>query len=306
MAGVLYIAGYGRSGSTVLDIVLGNHPAVFGAGELTNFFEEWLRGGMCSCGNLYPECVFWQEVMEHLRSVIPEMTPSLAAQVTRRLESAVSLKRSLTGSNASDRQFYGQLWRAMMSAMARVSGKNIIVDSSKSTRASSRRALCLTRLCGLDLRAIHLVRDPRATMWSFLRGSNVKLERGQPAALRGGATRALIGWGMTNLSVHIQEITHPQLKVYRLRYEDFVRAPVQELHKLGVFLDMDLGPVEELIVNRCALHPGHGVAGNRVRRQRPVRLEPDEAWKTLLPAYARKLAWLTWPLAYKYGYDVLQ
>ncbi|MDH7486879.1 MAG: sulfotransferase [Anaerolineae bacterium] len=306
MAEVLYIAGYGRSGSTVLDVLLGNHPAMFGAGELTNFFEEWLRGGLCSCGNLYPECVFWQEVMNHLHSVIPGMNPSVAAQVTRRLESTLTWKRSLTGSNVSDRQFYGQLWGAMIAAIAQVSGKSIIVDSSKSTRASARRALCLTRLCGLDVKAIHLVRDPRATMWSLLRGSNVKLERGQPAALRGGVARALIGWGITNLSVHLQEIIHPQLKVYRLRYEDLVSDPVQELHKLGAFLDMDLGPVEELIVNGCALHPGHGVAGNRVRRQGPVRLKPDEAWKTLLPAYARKLAWLTWPLAYRYGYDVLQ
>ena len=32
---VLYFAGYGRSGTTVLDIALGQHPAVIGSGEIS-------------------------------------------------------------------------------------------------------------------------------------------------------------------------------------------------------------------------------------------------------------------------------
>ena len=39
---VLYIAGYGRSGSTVLDMLLGTHPRIIGGGELTHLFHHSL------------------------------------------------------------------------------------------------------------------------------------------------------------------------------------------------------------------------------------------------------------------------
>lgn len=48
MTEVFYIAGYGRSGSTVLDMLLGMHPAILGMGELTHVFEYWLGDETCS------------------------------------------------------------------------------------------------------------------------------------------------------------------------------------------------------------------------------------------------------------------
>ena len=40
---IIYIAGYGRSGSTVLDIMLGDHPRIFSGGELTYLFDDYKR-----------------------------------------------------------------------------------------------------------------------------------------------------------------------------------------------------------------------------------------------------------------------
>ena len=34
---IIYVAGYGRSGSTLLDMMLASHPAVFGAGEMSTY-----------------------------------------------------------------------------------------------------------------------------------------------------------------------------------------------------------------------------------------------------------------------------
>ena len=41
MREIIYIAGYGRSGSTILDISLGQHDDIMGMGEFTNIFIEW-------------------------------------------------------------------------------------------------------------------------------------------------------------------------------------------------------------------------------------------------------------------------
>ena len=61
---VLLIIGYGHSGTTILDMVLGSAEGSFSCGELTyitrnQFFEEY-----CSCGSVIRECPFWSVVFE--------------------------------------------------------------------------------------------------------------------------------------------------------------------------------------------------------------------------------------------------
>ncbi len=305
MPAIIYIAGSGRSGSTLLDVLLGNHPLVFGAGELASFFLEWSRGGQCTCGQNYPDCPFWGKVIERLYADFPDLTPLEAEKISRRIESLSGPWRSPADSQAHNCELYGKLWRAMMVSISQESGKNIIVDSSKSSRPVLRRTLTLTKFGGFELKVLHLVRDPRALMWSALRGSNRLLERGQQVTFQGGLHRALIGWGIANAAVHITQAANAQLCVLRLRYEDLVADPTQTLRYLSDFLKLDLEPVIDLVANQRPLVSGHGVGGNRMRRGGPVRLTADEEWKEALPKYARILAPLSWPLAHKYGYDVL-
>lgn len=82
---VLKITGLGRSGSTILDVVLGNHPDIESVGEASNLIRNgWisreslrgipkdrLRRPTCTCGKrldvLYVDapdeaCPFWSSV----------------------------------------------------------------------------------------------------------------------------------------------------------------------------------------------------------------------------------------------------
>ncbi len=82
---VLYITGAGRSGSTILDIVLGNHPDIESTGELSNLVRNGWIGGeslkgierkrvrvpICTCGrrtdipdveDAAEACPFWSSV----------------------------------------------------------------------------------------------------------------------------------------------------------------------------------------------------------------------------------------------------
>ena len=62
-ARVLFIGGWGRSGSTLLDRVLGHVPGVVSLGEVR---EIWVRGVIedrpCGCDRPFSECPFWTEV----------------------------------------------------------------------------------------------------------------------------------------------------------------------------------------------------------------------------------------------------
>ena len=64
---VLYIAGDGRSGSTLLNIALGNHERVLAMGELCNLHRFVLgQSNWCSCGVPVSDCGFWQSVDQRL------------------------------------------------------------------------------------------------------------------------------------------------------------------------------------------------------------------------------------------------
>ncbi|MGH2812195.1 MAG: hypothetical protein ACRDI1_05730, partial [Actinomycetota bacterium] len=60
---VLYIGGAGRSGSTLLDLMLGQLPGFFAAGELKYVWDRGLlRNELCGCGSSFRECPFWTAV----------------------------------------------------------------------------------------------------------------------------------------------------------------------------------------------------------------------------------------------------
>ncbi len=60
---VIALLGYGRSGSTLLDVLLGQHPNVAGVGELVQLHREgWQLNNYCACGARAGDCSFWAEV----------------------------------------------------------------------------------------------------------------------------------------------------------------------------------------------------------------------------------------------------
>src|SRR4051812_48764894 len=60
---VLYVGGSGRSGTTLLDRMLGQVPGVWSTGELARVWDNGLRDNeLCGCGEPFWECAFWREV----------------------------------------------------------------------------------------------------------------------------------------------------------------------------------------------------------------------------------------------------
>jgi hypothetical protein len=301
------VTGYGRSGSTLLDVLLGRHPSIFGSGEFTSFFGDWAAGRRCACGERYTDCQLWSAAIRDLEAAIPGLEPAQAAKVTRRVEGQKLGSARSADRLDRDREEYGRLWGTTIDAIHRESGRSLIVDSSKSSRTVVRRAEALSIGAGCDVRLIHLVRDPRAVMWSALRAIRNSTRTSDDGWRRnrwGGAFRALLGWAHANASAERTAAALPSAPVIRVRYEDLVRDPQHELERLGGFLGFDLGSVSTAISEGALFDPGHGVSGNSMRRAGPVRLAPDEEWREALPRYARLITACVRPMARKYGYQV--
>jgi hypothetical protein len=293
---IIYIAGYGRSGSTLLDVLLGNHPMIFSAGELTNFFNEYALNKNCSCGRTYNNCQMWSQIVRRFLEENCDTDLNIADEITKKNERILRFKRN--------DGIYCKIWNSAVRAILQQSNTSIIVDSSKTTRVTFRR-VPLFKKCGFHVSVIHLVRDPRAVMWSIKRGSNRLLEAGEKANLLGGMLRGLLGWIVSNLLFECTKLIHkpPCLIV---RYEDLVGFPARELNRIGRFTGIDMQSVIDRISKGDQFNPGHGVSGNRMRRKGAVRIMKDSQWREVLPLWGRFLALLSLPLANRYGYNLFR
>lgn len=68
MLKIIYVGGYGRSGSTALDIFMGLNSEARSMGELCNFHHAVRGGNKCSCGQEVRDCEFWGPVSQAVGS----------------------------------------------------------------------------------------------------------------------------------------------------------------------------------------------------------------------------------------------
>lgn len=309
MTTVLYIAGYGRSGSTVLDTILGNHPDVFGAGELDLFLSEIANGGICTCGETYLDCPLWGNVTGDVFD-----SEDIAAEAERLSADFCGLEAGLrrgspTGPDADRARRYGTFWHSVFSSICAHGTTSVVVDSSKSAVGTAQRLHELTLRADVDLRVLHLVRDPRAVLYSsWIRGNNVALEHDEqtvPPSVR-GLLRPLVGWLAANLAVTLSAMRLADLPVLRVRYEDLVDNPARTLASIGAFADIDLAGLGHRLDDGDLVSSGHGVAGNRMRRSGAIRLRSDTEWVAESPRLAKFAGPLFAPAAAAYGYSTMR
>lgn len=299
--GVLYVLGYGHSGSTVLNIALGQHPDLFGAGELCLLSRAWRNGEYCSCGTVIAECPTWGAVVEAWRARSAGDPIAVQSSIQRAVERAglpFGPRRNASGGLFGD---YAALMRDLVASVREVTGKRWVVDSSK--RAG--RAWALAQVPGLDVRAVHLVRDGRGVAWSLLRSLEKNAASGVQRAKRPKpAARTSLAWAGANVAAEAVRRRLGGGRSVRLRYEDFVNDPGEALGAIGTITGVDFAEVAHGLRAGLALDPGHVVAGNRVRMAGPLVLRYDREWRARLPAVQRRVAGLMcWPLLRHYGYD---
>ncbi len=291
---VIYIGGYGRSGSTLLDVVLSGHPEVFGGGELNQLFEVWMSGGFCSCGELISNCVFWRRVLDDLFDRLKGMDVSKAAQITRQNENYWR--------TTQDSLEYTKLWGNLFAIIAHRSKCFVIVDSSKTTRLSYHRPGNLMEIYSCRFHMFHLVRDIHSVLQSVASGSNRKLEAGlgQPVLL-GGRLRGLIGWLWANHCVEkIEQNGAGCNSVELLRFEDFLSDPASLISRVFHAVDLRPDKVISIIANNQLFDPGHGVAGNRMRRSGAIQFMPKQNLVKSFPLVTKLLGFLAQPMSQRY------
>lgn len=297
---VLYIMGEGRSGSTLLDILLSCHEEVVGAGELWGFFTENPDiTGRCSCGQQVRNCELWSKVRDVYLSKLVGRSLREVHNTRTEHDRLRRLPLKLTGAMGSGFKDYCSDMTMIFDTLREVGDRSTVIDSSKQIT----RSLNLLRCPELEVFLIHLVRDGRGVLWSRMRDleRNPQLKR---PLWRIEPFFSIVAWTVKNtLAQAVGE--RAKGKYILVRYEDLMSRPAVVLEEIGELCGLDMSVVSAQLTGDQAILPGHQIGGNELVRlgNRRVRLNPDYEWTRLLPRRSRALFFLGagW-LARKYGY----
>ncbi len=300
MKNIIYIAGYGRSGSTLLERILGSNDYLFGLGEVKFIFDSLINGNsFCSCGKKVQNCDYWGKVIKETGLEDNDVIKGFE-KMRKESEYFHTLIFKLFN---SDQKRYIKLIDDLYNNIIKYASPETkyIIDSSKTARDSFFRPFILSK--EFNVKIIHLIRDGRGCMWSNIKGSNRKMEKGLDPNLKFPSLRTSISWTLANLSPHLYYMTHKRDNYIRVKYENLVEYPKKTLEDIGDYLSVDLTEQINMLENQKVIPLGHQLAGNRLRKKRKIILKNDNEWKEKLNLYNRVIFGLfSWPLALKYNY----
>ncbi|WP_008314336.1 sulfotransferase [Leptolyngbya sp. PCC 6406] len=235
---VAFIVSSGHSGSSLLALILGSNPACFSAGELVGLPNRYRKSKPLDCVNMTSD--FWEntfgiEGIERLAAVLGDtrINPYIPLRFEKKL-------RSFIGKN--------EIFNPYSYMFSKLSMKDVFVDSSKSRHWVQKRLDAQEFKSGkLQGKLIHLVRDGRAVINSFLRKYG--------------------HWGMEKAAHDWVRKTQDRLKFFdsfdsgskiQIRYEELASDPHRVTQELCEFLDMSFMPS----MLEYWKHDHHDISGN--------------------------------------------
>jgi hypothetical protein len=194
----------------------------------------------------------------------------------------------------------GEALGPLYGAVRRRTGCRVLVDSSK---LPSYGAL-LDALPGVELYVVHLVRDPRATAWSWLRRKPLPDTAAPRLMQRQPPGKSAAMWMVWNLAAALLWSGRP--RYLRLRYEDVIRRPEEAVRRIARLVGESPASLPFPVPGSVALAPTHSVAGNPSRLTTgEVRLRLDDEWSSRLrPRHKLVVTLATWPLLLHYRYRI--
>lgn len=256
---VVYVAGNGHSGSTLLDIMLGNGEHCFSVGELSFIVRRGLDQEYCSCESKIAECDFWSKVFEFWLKNSPISFAQYSLQRHKYERNAVFLR---TWFNlffpSNDFKNYKSATAALFEAIHHVSGAKVIIDSSKSPQ----RIAVLKGI--LDLQVIHLCREFKGVLNSAKHAMKMDITKGIEADSHSRRThKTLIDWLVTNV---LCELFVVGVNSKKLKYKDYIKNP-------ECFKDFDAA--FENVYQKRAFSTAHMLAGNHIRLSKGIVIDKN-------------------------------
>ena len=295
---LVYVASIGRSGSTLLESMLGAHSQMATTGEVHLWPHEILQGGVrpCGSGKFVQEDPFWIE-MRRRADPLTQPHPQIhffrekhnAGRTLRRERLSDFQPRPLAEDVRQMVRQYGEnnyhLFNTFIDLVEETVGRRPewVVDASKDPY----RLLWFLRSGLFNIKVFHLVKNPSGFVYSV---TKEWLESDDP--LRDMkrlyfTARQSMAWVIQNqLFSKIASNYLDQSNYLLIQYEELASHPKQTFRRV---CDMIGCPYEEAAVDHFREGSQFTIAGNPMRYDnRGIFL--DEKWKTRLPQSSRRVA----------------
>jgi hypothetical protein len=261
---IIYIMGPGRSGSTILEVLLINSPGIMGVGEITHVVRDgFMNDVVCSCGKRTSTCAFWSKVRASVNWDQKEVSSFVNLFRSVEWHSKFPLVAFGLVSEATIKK-YNQVNRKLFEAAMAVSGESVIVDSSK----YAGRGLALARSFPGKVKVICLTRCPAGLIYSFQ-----KVDAGDQKPKSIIPTVIYYLYVMFCLRVVAWQLGSNVLAV---QYDELIKDAVGTLGKIEKWSGIELAVTKQKLVQDALLDVGHIVTGNRMRTKGPVRFRPSQ------------------------------
>lgn len=259
---ILYIAGYGHSGSTILEMLLSCPKGVIGFGELSDIGKKDTK----KIDDNIQKKVLCEPYYHRIKQKLEDINESWESTID-----IVHCEHLFSKKKPQEKSRYRRYWSAFFYAAAEAGEytEATFVDSSKSAVSRALRPILLKEIKNLEVTCVHLFRNPSPIL------TKMRKKEKRNGWINGEFIPVAISayhWLFSNLwPIYAARYCDNYV---RLSYEKLCDDPTTTLSNLGSRIGLDMSdPIHKIKQNKplprtCAL------AGNRLLFQKETRFQP--------------------------------
>jgi hypothetical protein len=258
---ILYIAGCGRSGTTILGFVFGNMARAVDLGEVLDVIK--FKGRPNGFGPETPNHQFWEGVIRDVQEELGGLDYVKLAALQSRLDTHWAVLKLRLGWRppAAELTEYRRFLRVLYDRLQADERFDVLIDSSKYPS----RLDHLRHIYPDDrVRVLHVVRDPIDLARAFRNPEQSQPKSFGETLLYAFAVNTLVAWVSRGLGCG---------RYVRMQYEAFVARPEHQVRQVADAFGLDALQAIHRISAGEPLLRGFIFNGNRMRTQATVRLE---------------------------------
>lgn len=272
---IIYIAGDGRSGSTLLDSILSNIDGSLSVGECHRFWIRFYEGEThCACGKMITDCELWSDVDIQLRERFDDYAPEQFKKRVIEIQQYRNFKKIPVLVASQEWQSFCEQVKAFYEIIASHAKNKVIIDSSKSISW----AYFLEQLAFSEIYIIHLERNLPSVANSW-RKKILLPEYSSKEVYMPVKSILLSTKSWVKIKVMAKRLKRADHYLF-VSYEKLCKQPDLWLKKIKSFVNEDLN------LEHLQMLPTHAIGGNpmRAKNNDAIRIEPQkDRFKNLNP-----------------------
>jgi len=272
---LVYIAGGGHSGTTIIDLLISSSEEVFTIGE-GKFYDKYIENedgqGLCTCKERFKDCGFWKKVRGNIEK---KDIPSKPNNVFKQIKIMILILFAPWFNKNSSNQGHDKVISSCFNAALDFKPKlQYILDSSKDP-------FYLFELCKnlkYEIIVIHVIRDARGYAYSYNNEKRKRLKLDIKSNIR-----SILEWILLNLLI-IRIIERFDVKSYRTSYEKFCSNPQKFMNDISSLLEINF---DEDYLNNIEKNEYHNLEGNNLRFSKLSKIDEDKKWVRDLSSFRK-------------------